>query len=139
MFDWRVAAVITMFSLGVYNFLMRKFFADGEDWRILIPMVAVAALALAVYYAFAQKEVKLTGNSLTYLAGIALFGLLVLVFSMLAVSHPQAQLTVVIPIFALSTVITVFLAAAFLGEQITLTKGAGILLALASIYLIAGS
>lgn len=128
-----------MFALGVYNFLMRKFFADGEDWRVLIPMVAFGALVLTAYYVFAQKEVKLTGNSLAYLAEIAFFGLLVLVFSLLATSHPQAQLTVVIPIFALSTVITILLAAAFLGEQITLTKGIGILLALASIYLIAGT
>ncbi len=139
MIDWKIAAIITMAALGVYNFLIRKFFADGQDWRTLIPMIFLGMLVLAVYYATAYKEVKFTNTTLAYLAGIGFFGLLVTVFSLLAVSHPKAELNVIIPIFALSTVITVILATVFLQEQMTTTRIAGILLALASIYLIAAT
>lgn len=139
MIDWKIAAIIAMIALGVYNFLIRKFFVDGQDWRILIPMIFLGVLATAVYYAAVYKEVKFTNNSLSYLAGIGFFGLLVVIFSLLAVSHPKAELSVIIPVFALSTVITILLATVFLHEQLTTTRIIGVILALASIYLIAAT
>ncbi|MEM3030833.1 MAG: EamA family transporter [Candidatus Micrarchaeia archaeon] len=134
--DYRVLALGAMIALGAYNFLIRKFFADREDWRLLIPVVVVAALALGVYYAANYKTIKATQNSWMYAVAFIAIGGLAFILPYAALAQPDAKINVAIPIFALSTVVAVALGAVFLGEQLTLLRAVGILLALASIVLL---
>ncbi|MEM4389543.1 MAG: EamA family transporter [Candidatus Micrarchaeia archaeon] len=134
--DYRVLALGAMVALGAYNFLIRKFFADREDWRLLIPVVVVAALVLGVYYLANYRAIRATPNSWLYAVAFIVVGGLALVLPYAALAQPDAQVSVAIPIFSLSTVVAVVLGMLFLGEQLTLLRVAGILLALASIVLL---
>ncbi|MFH1285791.1 MAG: EamA family transporter [Candidatus Micrarchaeota archaeon] len=134
--DWRIITLAAMVTLGVYNFLVKKFFAAKEDWRILIIPVFVAVLALTLYFVSSYKEVKFTQSTPLYALAILVVGALVVLLGTLAVASPDAPLNVVIPVIALSSVVTVILGIVFMGEALPLTRIVGIVLALISIYLI---
>jgi len=134
--DYRMLALGAMAALGAYNFLIRKFFADGEDWRLLIPVVVVAALALGAYYAASYKGIRATQNSWLYAAAFIVIGGLAFVLPYAALAQPDAKVNVAIPIFSLSTVVAVVLGMLFLGEQLTILRAVGIVLAIVSIVLL---
>ena len=134
--DYRVLALAAMLSLGAYNFAIRKFFVEKEDWRMLIPVIVLAALALGAYYAATYKSVKTTEKSLFYAGMLVVIGAFALFLPYITLAQPDAKLNVAMPIIALSTVVTVGLGIVFLGEQLTAYRIAGIILALASIVLL---
>ncbi len=49
--DWRIAAILTMLALGVYNILVQQFVNVKKiDWRVMIPIAFVVSLALLIYF-----------------------------------------------------------------------------------------
>jgi len=134
--DWKIGAVIVMLALGIYNVSMRKFFDDGGDWKLFLPLAAIAGVGALVLLAFTYKEINFDSATYPMLALSLVTISLVTLFSMMVFSHPEVQLSIAVPVMALSTVVSVLLAMMFLGEAITLQKGAGIILAIIAIGLL---
>jgi len=134
--DWRLLSVVVMLVLGLYTVTIRKFFSDGGDWRILLPLAGVVGLLALAYFAFIYKEVSFNGSTLGVLA-IALISIgLVTLLSMLVYADPATQINVAMPIMGLSIVSTAIFSIFFLGETVTLKTWAGIILALAAIFVL---
>ncbi len=131
---WLHGAIGGMIVLGVYNVIVKKFLTS-EDWRVLLPLIAVVALALTVYFVMSYKEVKFTGVSLPYALVLGALFAVSAVFTYTAIR--DGPLSVVIPIISMSTAVTVVVGILFLGEHLSLARGAGIVLGLVSIYLLA--
>lgn len=131
---WMHAAIGAMIVLGVYNVVIKKF-VTSEDWRVLLPLVGVVGLLLAVYFAMSYREVKFTGMSIPY--ALALGTLFAISTVLTYVALKDGPISVVITILSISVVFAVLTGVLLFGEQITLARGAGIALGLASIYLLA--
>ncbi len=135
--DWRIASLGVMLLVGVFNVIARKFFEQGEDWRIFIPIAAVACLALIAYFAVSYREVKITesGVAIALVMG-AMVGLSALLTA-IVYANKAAPLSVAVPIMSMSMIVTAAIAVLFLGEQLTPVKALGVLLGAASIALLA--
>lgn len=134
--DWKITAILATIFLGVYNFLVKKFFRDNEDWRIIVPVIFVGTLALAAYTAFTYRDIKTTSTSLSNIAAISIVGGAMLVLTLLSFADQSSHASVIAPIMALSIVITVLLGSMFLNEPLTTSKIAGVVLALVSVLLL---
>jgi len=135
-FDWRILSVAAMLALGVYNVAFKKFFSDGGDWRIFLPIVALAGLAAIAYLAFTYKDMQV-GRADLPLIGIILASILIGgVATMLVYADRSSHMTVAVPILALASVVAVLLSIAFLGETLSVTRAAGVLLAVVAIVLV---
>ena len=129
--DWRIAAVVTMLTLGVYNILVKKF-VDNEDWRVIIPFVFVASLVLFIYFLATYQTFAHKVNSDSILLSVALalvFGISA-IFTYLSFSE-GGPVNVVVPIFSLSTFVAVTLSVVFLKETVNFQTMIGIVLSLA--------
>jgi len=131
--DWRIASLLVMLLLGVYSVALKKFFNSGEDWRVFLPLVGLVGVVALAYFAYSYKEIKFTGDAVTYGAIVAVSIGLVTLFSMLVYADKETQLNVAFPIMSLAMVSTAALSLAFLGEQLTINMMAGIALAIVSI------
>jgi len=128
--DWKIAAVITMLVLGVYNILV-KMFVDNEDWRVMIPFVFVVSLVLLAYFLATYQTFadKINTNSLLLSVVLALvFGVSIL-FTYLSYKE-GGPVSIVAPIFGLSTLVSVAIAVVFLKETINLQTMIGIALSI---------
>jgi len=128
--DWKIAAVITMLVLGVYNILV-KMFVDNEDWRIMIPFVFVVSLILLAYFLATYQTFADTINTNSLLLSVALalvFGVSIL-FTYLSYKE-GGPVNIVAPIFGLSTLVSVAIAVVFLKETINLQTMIGIALSI---------
>jgi len=129
--DWRIAAVVTMLVLGVYNILVKKF-VDNEDWRVVIPFVFIASLVLFIYFLATYQTFAYKINTDSILLSVALalvFGISI-IFTYLSFSE-GGPVSIVVPIFSLSTFVAVILAVVFLKETINFQTMIGIILSLA--------
>lgn len=135
--DWRVASIVVMLFVGIFNVVSRKFFDAGGDWRIFIPVVALAALILTAYFAVSYRDVKVTTQGITLACIMVVMVATTVVLTALVYANKNAPLSIAIPIMGMSIVITSMIAIGLLGESLTLTKGAGIVLGVASIALLA--
>ncbi|MEW6328983.1 MAG: EamA family transporter [Candidatus Micrarchaeota archaeon] len=131
---WLHAALGAMVVLGVYNVVVKRFLTS-EDWRVLLPLITIVALALTVYFVMNYKEVRFTGVSWPYALALGVVFGAAIVLSFIAIR--DGPLSVVIPIISMSTAVTVVVGILFLGEHLSVARGAGIVLGLVSIYLLA--
>jgi len=129
--DWRIAAVVTMLVLGVYNILVKKF-VDNEDWRVMIPFVFVASLVLFIYFLATYQTFadKINTDSILLSVALALVFGISIIFTYLSFSE-GGPVSIVVPIFSLSTFVAVILAVVFLKETINFQTMIGIFLSLA--------
>lgn len=132
--DWRITSAVALVTLALFGLVLKKFFLDAEDWRIMIPIFVIASLLLGAYYITTMKDVKYTSTSMLNIAAIAIL----MVVSNLAIflSVQNGPLSVVIPIINLNSILIVVFSIMFLGESFTLLKGAGVLLGVISVYLV---
>jgi drug/metabolite transporter (DMT)-like permease len=134
--DWKIAALITMLALGVYNILVKKF-VENEDWRVMIPIVFVASLALFIYFltsyhTFADK----ISTSSAFLSFSLAFVMCVAIAFTYVSFKEGGPLNIVVPIFNLSALITVLISVIFLKDPINLQIGLGILFSLFGMILL---
>jgi transporter family protein len=134
--DWKIAALITMLALGVYNILIKKF-VENEDWRVMIPIAFAVSLALLIYFiasynTFAER----IGPSSIFLAfSLAFVFGVSTAFTYLSFKE-GGPINAVIPIFSMSTVVSVIIAVVFLHEPINLITIFGIAFRLVGLILL---
>lgn len=134
--DWRIAALVTMLALGVYNILVKKF-VENEDWRVMIPLAFLVSLALLIYFftsyqSFADKigiSSIFLAFSLAFVFGVST------VFTYLSFKE-GGPINVVVPIFSMSTLISVIIAVVFLHETINTITILGIIFSLLGLILL---
>lgn len=116
--DWRIAALITMLALGVYNVLVKKF-VDTEDWRVMIPIVFVFSLALMIYFIISYPTFieKVTSASIFTAFALAFIMGISILFTYISFKE-GGPIHVVVPIFSLSTFISVLIAVVILKEEV---------------------
>ena len=134
--DWKAAALIVTVLLGIYSIAIRKFFYQGGDWRIFLPVAGVIGLISLAYYAYSFKEIKVTEETLVYAVILLVSIALATVLSLLVYADPDAQLSIAVPLMSLAMVSTAILSIVFLGEKITLQTIAGMLFAFVAIVLL---
>jgi len=133
--DWRVAAIIALLTLSVYYVGLKHFFNKGYDWRVFIPLLFVVSLAAMGYYFYTQKTIA--GGSEAYMlaAGLLVLAGILTATSIYAVN--KGPVSVVAPLMAFSAPLVALLSAYLLpNEQLSMLQWAGVVLGLASIYLV---
>jgi uncharacterized membrane protein len=135
--DWRIAAVVTMLALGVYNILVKKFVEPNEDWRVMIPFVFVASLLLMIYFLATYQTFadKINTDSILLSVALAVVFSVSTIFTYLSYAE-GGPVSIVVPIFSLSTLVSVILAVVFLNENINFQTTIGILLSLLGMVLL---
>ncbi|MDD5317264.1 MAG: EamA family transporter [Candidatus ainarchaeum sp.] len=134
--DWRALSLVVMLAIGVYSVAFKKFFADGGDWRVLLPVVGVVGIASLVYFAFTYRDVKYTGDTLM-LAAIVLVSIGASVLaSLLVYANQDTVISIAVPLMSLATLVTAFLAIVFLKETVTVRTWAGIILAVLAVIML---
>jgi len=128
--DWRIAAVITMLALGVYN-VLTQMFVKNVDWRIMIPLVFVISLALFIYFlaTYPSFADKINTDSMLLTVALALiFGVSIL-FTYISYRE-GGPVNIVAPIFSLSTLVSFIIAVTFLKETVSLQTIIGMILSI---------
>ncbi|MCX6777759.1 MAG: DMT family transporter [Candidatus Micrarchaeota archaeon] len=132
--DYRIAAFGAMLSLGIYGVAVKWFFTQGGDWRQFIPVAAITALLLTVYFASSMGEIRAGWGLWPQIALVAvLFGLSTF-FSILALS--DGPIGVVMPIMAMNIIVAFVAGVLFFNEPATPAKFVGAALGLVSVYLL---
>jgi drug/metabolite transporter (DMT)-like permease len=122
--DWRIAAIVTMLALGVYNILVQQFINVKKiDWRVLIPMVFVASLALLVYFITSYSSFidNVTSGSILFSFALAFVFCVSTVFTYLTFQG-GAQPGIAAIIFNLSAIVTIFISVFLLKTDTFLLK-----------------
>ncbi|RLG19188.1 hypothetical protein DRN67_03415 [Candidatus Micrarchaeota archaeon] len=135
--DWKIAAVLAMLSLSVYNILMKNFFNKSYDWRAFIPIIFAGSLVAFVYFLISYKSFAFNSSVLSLAIPILLFAGLMALLSLYAIQN--GSISVVAAVLAISTPITALLAAYFLNENLTVMQWVGIVLGMVSIYLVSAT
>jgi transporter family protein len=131
---WFPAALISLMSFGLWGFFtkMAITYVDAKTALIYqalgIAMIGFLTLALISF----KPESDIRGISFGLMSGIAT-GIGSLFY---LVAADKGKVTTIVTMTALYPLITIFLAYIILHEGINLKQGAGILLALAAIYLL---
>ncbi|VVC03768.1 EamA-like transporter family protein [Candidatus Burarchaeum australiense] len=134
-FDYKIAAVLAMIFLVIYNLSLKTFFARGQDWRALIPFVAAGVLLAVAYFAYTYKEVHITTE--TTMLALVILGALALTTAFGWYSMAYGKVSVYAAILAISTPLTAFLAYYFIpNEELSTLQWAGVALGLVSIVLV---
>ena len=134
--DWRIAALITMLALGVYNILVKKFI-ENEDWRVMIPIVFVVSLALFVYFLASYQTFadKISTSSAFFSFSLAFVFIVATIFTYLSFKE-GGTISAAVPIFNLSMFISVLISVIFLKEQINLLTILGMVLSFIGMVLL---
>lgn len=134
--DWRIATLVSMLALGVYNVLLNRFVKE-HDWRVLIPVVFIVSVILMAYFAFSYRELSDRINENSIKPAVALLLLITIANAFLFLAYANGgPVSLVIPIINLSTLISVGIAIAYYQEGINLQIAAGIVLGLISVFLL---
>jgi len=136
--EWLLYAVAAMVLFSLGNIVL-KVAVDNVDFSkvrfdLTAPLILVLVAAAVVLYA-AFGQIGLSGELLKYaavFAVVALLGFLALVQSL-----KSGRVSVVNAVLALSVVCVTGLSAVFLGEKVSLKEIAAMVLAVASILLMA--
>jgi len=135
--DWKIASLGVMVLVGIFNIISRKFF-EKEDWRVFIPLLAIAALAMTAYFVLSYREVKITQSGVAIALVMGVFICITAALTAMVYADKSAPLSVAMPIMGMSVMVTAVIAVAFMGEPLTLKTVAGVLLAVIAIFLLAG-
>lgn len=132
---WLPAAILSLLCFGLWGFFtkMAIYYIDAKSALIYqalgIAMIGLITLALIKF----KPASEIKGITFGLLSGISTgIGSL-----MYLVAADKGKVTTVVTMTALYPLITIFLAYIILHEGVNLKQGAGILLALAAIYLLA--
>lgn len=131
---WFPAALISLFSFGLWGFFtkMAITYIDAKS-ALFYQAIGIACIGLITLVLLKFKpDSEIKGMSFGLLSGVAtgIGSLLYLVAS------DKGKVTTVVTLTALYPLLTIFLAYIILHEGISLRQGAGVLLALAAIYLL---
>ena len=129
---WAAAAMVL---LGLADFFIKKGVDLGIDIRVFFfYSFLVAALPFGVMAVLQPHPVRIGSSLLIYSSIITV--LLVIGTLVLLLALKKGEASIVVPIARLGFVVTAVCAFIFIGEQLTLTKGLGILFAIAAILLL---
>jgi transporter family protein len=113
-----------------------KLALQSVTWPTLIVPTLIAYAILLIYFA-ATGGVSMPTTPGTWVLWVALTGAFTAgAFPLINLALMRAPASQVIPISAVYPVVTALLAAAFLGERITVPRGLGILLVVGGAYLV---
>lgn len=131
--NWLYAALIAMVAFGINNVVLKLFLQKG-DWRIFIPLVSIAAVGLTVYFIMVMREVNFSKESITLGFALLVLGGASALFFLIAVN--EGPLSIVMPVTALSVIITVVIQVYLGAETLKPTTVAGVIMGLVSIALL---
>jgi uncharacterized membrane protein len=135
--DWRIAALITMLALGVYNILVQKFVKE-IDWRVMIPLVFVVSLALFIYFLTSYQTFidNITPGSVLFAFSLAFVFAVSTVFTYLSFKE-GGTISGVVPIFNLSMFISVLISVIFFKEEVNILTALGMIFSFIGVVLLA--
>ncbi|VVB66462.1 Uncharacterised protein [Candidatus Gugararchaeum adminiculabundum] len=135
--DWKVASIALLAALTVYNVLVKLYTTElstgREDIRSFYPVIIVIGLVALALFLYNGQGAKMTEKTPLWIFVILVLLGATYYLTLVAFNGP---LSVVVPIIGLSAAASAVIAVLFLGETFTIAKGAGVLLGLASIYLL---
>ena len=135
--DWRIAAIVTMLALGVYNILVQQF-VKKVDWRVMIPIAFVVSLALLIYFLTTYPSFidNVTSGSILFSFALAFVFCVATVFTYITFKE-GAQPGLAAMIFNLSALVTLLISAFLLKtDTLDLQKIVGILFSLLGMVLL---
>jgi transporter family protein len=134
--DWRIAALVTMLALGAYNILVQEF-VKKLDWRILIPLVFVASLALFIYFLLTYPSFisTVTPNAVLFSFALAFVFCISTIFTYLSFKE-GGTISGVVPILSLSMFVSVLISVIFLNEEVSPIGAAGMILSFIGLVLL---
>lgn len=130
---WIFAAILAMIVFGVNNVILKLFLEKG-DWRIFIPPLTVAGIALLIYFFLTLKDINFSRESLLLGCTLAILGGISAFCFLQAVE--KGPLSIVMPIVALNIIITAVIQISRGVEPMKPTIVLGIFFALLSIFLL---
>jgi uncharacterized membrane protein len=130
-----LSAIAAMVLLGLADFFIKKGVDLGIDIRLFFFYSFLIAAIPFGLMAFVQSGSLKLESSLLYYSMIITV-LLVVGTLVLLLALKKGEASIVVPIARLGFVVTAVCAFIFIGEQLTVTKGLGILFAIAGILLL---
>jgi len=133
--NWVILCIVTIISWGLVGFF-DKLALNHLDWTEIYVVSNLAILAASLLIYISQKpsiSVGSAGFNYAMIAGI-MMALSTIAFY---VALQTGKAVIVIPLTSLYPVVTIVLSYLILHEQISLTKGVGITLAVVALVLIA--
>jgi len=133
--NWLILSIITIITWGTMGLLIKLAYQHTNWPQIYILTNAIMFASSLLIYISQKPTITMGSQGFNYalIAGIASVIGTIAFYSALQ----AGKAIIVIPLTSLYPVITVILSYLILHEQITLTKGLGILLALIAIVLVA--
>ena len=131
-----VLALIAMVLFGVNGLLFKIALSHIDPISLSLTNFIVAAAGTFVYWFFfvTDKQITSVGIGYGFLVGTISVAALALALMALQIGNVSVANTLT---RALSAAVTVILAIIFLGEKLTLTKGAGVVFAIIAAVLLA--
>ncbi len=133
---WVLPAITAFILWGVWGVLIKEA-SRGQDWRAVYVTTNSVIVALVVILAAASRfnGVFIGGKQGVYALMAGLTGTLGYIMVILALQW-GGKASVVIPLTQLSPALTVLLAVALLGENLTGRQALGVVLAMISVVLL---
>lgn len=130
---WLQLSLVSLILWGIWGFLS-KILLDNVNWKSVFFFATFAQLFfIVIFYAFAKPS--LTFNMQTCSA--MLLGIMGVAATMtFYYALEQGKASVVVPLAAMYPLVTVILSVLLLREQLSLTQGIGVLLAIVAVVLI---
>ncbi len=128
-------AVLAMILFGLADFFLKKGIDKGLDTSVLFfYAILISAIPFGVLCVIQSISLKIQSPLLEYSLSIAIL-FFAGTFALLAALQ-IGEASIVVPIGRMGFVVTAICAFIFIGEQLTITKGLGILSAVTAIILI---
>jgi len=133
---WLIYSILSLLLWGFWGATLKQA-SKGLGWRQIYFFSGLATVTavttIAVFYRGELVTTPRIGALLAFAAGV--FGTLGYIFMVKALAAGD-EASIVVPLTSLYPAVTVLLARLVLGESITALKAAGIVLAIAAIYLL---
>lgn len=131
---WLPAALISLFSFGLWGFFSKLTIQHVDAKSALVYQSAGVAVIGVIAFLLLQAKPTVDAKGIGYglLTGIT-YGIGCLFYFIAA---DKGKVTTVVTLTALYPIVTILLAYLILHEGINLKQGAGVILALAAIYLL---
>ncbi len=130
---WLVLSLITLVVWGFFGFLS-KIVLNHLDWKQVYVISGLSSAVLIVAVSLFLRpaiDFRNTGTMVAMLAGVTVIGSLSFFIAL-----SQGKASIIIPMTALYPVVGVALGFLILHEKINLFQGLGIILAIASVFLL---
>ncbi|MCP4221427.1 MAG: EamA family transporter [bacterium] len=128
-------AIASMVLFGLADFIYKKAFDQGVNAIVIYFYSMVISTGFFGVLCIARSvSIQFSGNLPVYSIGLGILIFAAVVFGMEALKIGDAS--IVVPITRMGFIITAILAFIFLGEELTVTRGLGILSAVGAILLL---